>query len=139
MPINTKRRFKKRFLYEYPTSQETANEQTLEDTWGYIHASHNAWLDRCAEERKEKARLVTLADDAIRAWGAEHDWLTLKAAQDPRDDERCPPEGVVTPSLLRAWIKDRSGVECNVTLDRGTFSVDPVVVQVGLSVRSVPE
>jgi hypothetical protein len=76
----------------------------------------------------EKARLVTLANEAIRAWEAEHNGLALKAGPDPQGDEQPPPEGVVTPRILRRWIQERSGVDCIVKIDmtRGTFSVEPM-------------
>lgn len=109
-------------------SERDANAPTLADQW-------RQW-------RHEKLRLILLADEAIRAWEAEHKGQALKAAPDPSLDEQPAPEGVITPSILRRWIQERSGVDCVVTLDmtRRTFSVEPLHPEaLGRAVRKVDD
>jgi hypothetical protein len=128
--INTKRLFKKRFHYApRPSSEELA------DQWRGIEASRQQWEQEEAELR-ERTNLV------IREWETEFKPTMLYAGPDP-DDAYPAHAGVVTPSMVRDWIWQRSGIDTIVELDMGArqFWVTPLHPEkkLELSLRSVPE
>lgn len=128
MAINTKRLFKKRFHYApRPRSEELA------DQWRGIEASRQQW-------EQEEAELRERANEAIRDWESEHNPVLYAA---PDSDDNPPREGVITPSMVRRWFKERRGIDTIVNLDprSGRFLITPVHPEkkLGFSLRSVPE
>jgi hypothetical protein len=90
----------------------------LNEQWRVIEGSREEWEREDAELRKR-------TDEAIREWETECKATVLYAAQD-RDDGEVLPSGTVTPRMVRHWIKQRSGIDTIVYLDRGVFSVKPL-------------
>jgi hypothetical protein len=128
--INTKRLFKKRFHYA-----PRPNSEELADQWRGIEASRQQW-------EQEEAELRARTNLVIREWETEFKPTMLCAGPDL--DDGCQPQaGVVTPSMVRDWIWQRSGIDTIVELDMraGQFWVTPLHPEkkLGFSLRSVPE
>lgn len=102
--------------------QVSADEQrALDEQWAALRSQYEAERQQADDDLRARAAV------AVRECEAELIKTHAYVASDP--DDGCPQrDGVVTPSMVREWIRQRSGINTIVELDlmAGKFWVTPL-------------